>query len=140
MVRVPSVTPSYVGSRRKECSGSLGPAQRVRPEFAEVIKADVTIETTKRAYTDDFKKVAFNGATPMRARSLDASAVGTIAFHRPLTPKFRRTRSLAEPGTSANSQAGAQQSVLGSDQIIPTNRDSRNTENHVSRFIGSHPY
>src|SRR5271170_56058 len=139
-VQVPSVSLSHIRSRRHECSCSVGIPHRRLPEFAEVVKAHVTIEAAKRAHTNEPKTVTFDGAAPMRTRGLDASAVGAIAFHNPSTPKSDRTRSLAEPRTPANSQAGASQGVLGSEEIIPTNGASGNTENHVSRFIASYPH
>jgi hypothetical protein len=46
-------------------------------EARESIKADVTIETAVRVYSDGSKEVAFNGAVPMRTRRLDASAIRT---------------------------------------------------------------
>jgi len=137
---VPSVSLSHIRPRRNESSHGVGVSHRRLPEFAEVVKAHVTIEAAKRAHTNEPKKVTFDGAAPMRTRGLDASAVGAIAFHNPSTPKSDRTRSLAEPRTPANSQAGASQGVLGSEEIIPTNADSGNTENRVSRFIASYPH
>jgi len=83
---VRSVSLSHIGPRRNEGSHGVRVPHGCIPEFAEIIKADVTIEATKGAYTDDSKKVTFNGSTPVRTKSLNASAVGAIAFHMPSTP------------------------------------------------------
>jgi len=61
-------------------------------EAREGIVSDVTIKAAVRTPTDASAQVAFYCATATRTKSLDASAVGTIAFRAHLDSPSRRTR------------------------------------------------